>query len=156
MRHAIKMIGLVLVLTLSACDDQNGENLGRFIGTWRVTSGTATSACPGYAPSTSPLTGNTVWSAGISSDLTMTFPDSSCALMADVSGATASGVPGQSCTASDATGTATVTFAGYTFVIAADGQTATENVSGNVTYVIEGVSFVCSFNQSGSYQKISN
>ena len=157
MRHTIKMLCLVFVLAVSACGGEEGDNLGRFVGTWRATSGTVTTFCPGYASFTDPVTGNLVWSSGVSSDLISTDPNSACAIMADVNGATASGVPGQSCTGPDGIGgMSTVTFDGYTFVISADGQTATENMSGHVTYVVEGASLVCSFNQSGSYQKIGN
>ncbi len=157
MRHTIKMLGLVFVLALSACGRQDGDNLGRFVGTWRATSGTVTTICPGYQPFTDPVSGNLVWSSGVSSDLISTDPIGACAMMADVNGATASAVPGQSCTLPDGLGgLSTVTFVGYTFVISADGQTATENGSGHVTYVVEGASIVCSFNESGSYQKIGN
>ena len=158
MRHAIKMIGLVFVLAASACGgDEDGERLDRFIGTWRATAGTFTTVCPGYAPLTDPLTGNVAWSRGISSDLIQTIPGSPCSLMADVNGATASGLPGQMCTVPDgAGGVSTSGLTGYTFAIASDGNTATENASGNVTYIVQGVTISCSFNESGSYQKISN
>ena len=157
MRHTIKMLGLVLVLALSACGAEDRDHLGRFVGTWRATSGTVTTICPGYQPFTDPVSGNLVWSSGVSSDLISTDLNGACAMMADVNGATASGVPGQSCTGPDGIGgLSTVTFVGYTFVISADGHTATENMSGHVTYVVEGASIVCSFNQSASYQKIGN
>jgi hypothetical protein len=157
MRHTIKMLGLVFVLALSACGGEGRDNLGRFVGTWRPTSGTTTRICPGYQPFTDPVGANLVWSSGVSSDLISTDPTSACAIMADVNGATASAAPGQACTAPDGQGSfTTLTFDGYTFVISADGRTATENMSGHVTYVIEGASLVCSFNQSASYQKIGN
>ena len=77
--------------------------------------------------------------------------------MADAANTTASGVPGQACTQPDgAGGTSTVTFTGYTFVLSPDGRTATENSSGQITLIAEGASVICSFNESGSYQKISN
>jgi hypothetical protein len=157
MRNTIKMLGLVFVLALSACGGADRDHLGRFVGTWRATSGTFTMLCPGYAPSTDPISGNRIWSSGVSSDLISTDPNSTCAIMADVNGATASGVPGQTCTGPDGIGgIQTETLDGYTFVISADGQTATENMSGHVNYVVEGASLVCSFNESGSYQKIGN
>jgi hypothetical protein len=158
MRHGIKMIGLVAMLAASACGGDGGNDVGKFVGTWRATAGTITRTCPGYAAETEGLTGNAVWNAGVSSDLTaITALTPSCPLMADVTNATASGAPGQSCTDSDGTGlTATVAFASYTFVLSPDGRTAAENSSGQITFFADGASLVCSFNETGSYQKISN
>jgi len=157
MRHAIKMLGLVFGLALSACGGDEGERFGPFVGTWRANAGTVASACPGYGSTTDALTGSATWNTGVSSDLVSTTALTSCPLMADVSGATASGLPGQSCTASDGVGgSSTVTFAGYTFVLSPDGHTATESSSGQITVVEQGVTVVCSFNETGSYQKISN
>jgi hypothetical protein len=77
--------------------------------------------------------------------------------MADVTNATASGIPGQTCSQSDGTGaTSTLAFTGYTFVVATDGHTATENASGSVTLVVSGASLVCSISETGSYEKIGN
>ena len=158
MRYAIKVLGLVSVLALSACGGGGeGKQYGRFVGTWRATAGTITRACPGYAPETYALTGNATWDEGVSSDLVSTTALVSCPLMADVAAATATGFPGQSCTEPDGTGvTSTVTFAGYTFVLSPDGRTATENASGQITFTAQGAIEVCSFNATGSYQKISN
>ncbi len=157
MRHAIKMLGLVFVLALSACAGEEGDNLGRFVGTWRVTAATVTRVCPGYGTLTDAISGNTTWSTGVSSDLVSLAALTTCPLMADVTNATASAIPGQSCTESDgAGGTFTVTLTGYTFVLSPDGHTATENASGQMTFIVEGASVICSFTESGSYQKISN
>jgi hypothetical protein len=72
-----------------------------------------------------------------------------------VTNATASGIPGQTCSQQDGTGaTSTFTFTGYTFVVAADGHTATENASGSFTFIAGGASVVCSFSETGSYEKI--
>lgn len=156
MRNAMKMVGLVTVLALSACGGgQSGDELGKFTGTWRATAGTITTTCPGYGTYTDALTGNTVWSEGVSSDLVSVSALVTCPLTADVNSSTASGVPGQTCTGSDgAGGTTTVTLNGYTFVVSADGHTATENASGQITVVADGASVVCSFNETGSYEKI--
>ena len=157
MRHTIKALGLVFVLVLSACGGEARDNFGRFVGTWRATAGTVTTSCPGYGTFTDALTGNATWNTGVSSDLVSLTALTTCPLMADVNHATASGVPGQACTQPDGTGgTSTVTFTGYTFVLSPDGHTASENSSGQITAIAEGASVICSFNETGSYQKISN
>jgi hypothetical protein len=158
MRNAIKKLGLVSILVLSACGggSASGDDLKKFVGTWRATSGTTTTICPGYDAFTDTVTGNTVWSHGVSSDLVST-DGSNCPIMADVIGSTATGTPGQSCTQSDgAGGVSTVTFSGYTFVIAPDGHTATENASGNLTLIDSGATILCTYNETGSYEKIGN
>jgi hypothetical protein len=157
MRNAIKMLGLISVLAVGACGGEKGDDLGRFVGTWRAIAGTITYACPGYASSTDALTGNATWSAGVSSDLVSMTALTSCPLLADATSSTAAGIPGQTCTDSDGAGaTSTVTFSGYTFVLAPDAHTATENSSGQITLTAAGAVVVCSFNESGSYQKLSN
>jgi len=156
MRNAITMLGLVSAMSLSACGGDKGDDLGRFVGTWSATSGNYNVVCPGYAPDTYPVSGNVVWNTGVSSDLVVT-DTGGCAITADVRGSTASGDPGKSCTSPDGVGgLQTITLASYTFVIAPDGRTATENASGNITDVAAGVSIVCTFNENASYQKIGN
>ena len=159
MRNAIRMFGLVSVLALSACGggDSSGTDFKKFVGTWQATSGTSTTVCPGYDAFMDTVTGNVLWSMGVSSDLVQTVAGSTCPIMADVSGSTASGIPGQACTGSDgAGGLSTVTFAAYTFVISPDGHTAAENASGTFTYVVSGATLLCTFNETASYQKIGN
>jgi hypothetical protein len=156
MRNAIKVLGLVSVLALSACGGESGDRFEKFVGTWQATAGTVTRACPGYASTTDAVTGNATWSTGVSSDLVLMTTLISCPLMAEVAGSTASGIPGQTCSESDgADATATLMFTGYTFVLSPDGHTATENASGQITFIVNSAALVCSFNASGSYQKIS-
>lgn len=152
MRNAMKMFGLLSALALSACGGDKGEDLGQFLGTWQPVSGMTTKVCEGYTYASD--LSSVTWNKGISSDLVQTI-DGTCAIMADANGATATGVPGQSCSFSDGTGTTgTVSFAGYTFVVSPDGRTATENASGTVTYFGGGATIPCTFNETGSYQKI--
>jgi hypothetical protein len=156
MRNAIKMVGLVSALALSACGGDKGDDLNQFVGTWQATSGTATVVCQGYTY-TPAVTGTVVWSAGVSSDLVQTDSSGTCSLTADVRGYTALGAPGKSCTAPDgAGGIQTTTYASYTFVVSPDGHTGSENSSGQITFVDQGASVVCTFNETGSYQKIGN
>jgi hypothetical protein len=155
MRNAITMVGLVSALALSACGGDKGDNLGRFVGTWRATAGTITTACPGYTPSTDPVTDGITWSLGVSSDLVATGAD--CAIMANVAGFTAMGAPGVVCSGAVSDGlVATLTLTSYTFVVSPDGHTATENESGGITYVADGATIPCTFNETASYQKIGN
>jgi hypothetical protein len=157
MRHTIKVLGLVFALALSACGPAGeAKQHDRFIGTWRSTSGTTTTACNGYT-STESFATTMTWSAGVSSDLVISTPGSSCVVMADVGGSTATGLAGQTCTGSDgAGGVVTVSLTSYTFVISPDGRTATENESGTFAFIDQGATVVCSFNSTGSYQKISD
>lgn len=152
MRNAITMVGLLLGITLSACGGDKGDDLATFIGTWQPTAGAVTEICQGYTYTNS--LSNLTWTAGVSSDLVQT--DGSCALLANVSGATATGIPGQSCSGAASGGTATLTFGGYTFVVSPDGHTATENASGNITYVVDGATIPCTLNETGSFHKIGN
>jgi hypothetical protein len=156
MRNAIKILGLVAALALSACGSDKGDDLGRFVGTWHATSGTGTKVCGGN-PATFVVSGDMVWTTGVSSDLVSPMAFGSCPLAADVTNSTAAGLPGQTCTDSDGAGTtATISLTSYTFVISPDGHTATENLSAQLNVVDQGVSAVCTINATGSYQKLSN
>ena len=156
MRNAIKMVGLLSALALSACGGDKGDDLNQFVGTWQATSGTWTIVCQGYTY-TGSVTGTFIWSAGIGSDLVQTDSSGSCSLMADVRGFTASGTPGKSCTQpDDSGGVRTTTYSTYTFVVSPDGHTGAENSSGQMTFAAQGASVVCTFNETGSYQKIGN
>jgi hypothetical protein len=158
MRHTITILGMTMALAAAACGgDSGGTDMARFVGTWHPVSGTITTTCPGYAPYTDPVSANLVWSRGVGADLVSTEGISSCATMADVTNSTATALPGQSCTFPDGEGgTYTVTVSGYTFVLAPDAQTATENASGQIGYVGGGVSVACMFTGTASYQKIGN
>lgn len=164
MRHTIMILGMAMTTALGACgggdsggDSGGGDNLGRFVGTWQPVSGTVTTTCSGYEPSTDPIVANVIWSRGVGADLVSTDVSTSCATMADVAGSTASGLPGQTCSFPDGQGgTYTFTLSGYTFVLAPDARTATENASGQASYVGGGQSVICTLNATASYQKIGN
>ena len=152
MRYAIKVLGLVSVLVLSACGSEGGKDFGQFVGTWRATSGTVTRVCPDDDPYTEVLAGDIVWINGVSSDLVAKSPITPCRLKAVVTGATASGVSGQGCTESDdAGGRVTVTLTSYMFVVSSDGLTAAEISSGQVTHEDHASTKVCSFDETASY-----
>lgn len=156
MRSAIKMVGLVSVLGLSACDGERDGELGRFVGTWRANSGVIRRACPGAVAERTEIAGEVSWGLGVSSDLeaaaNVVTP---CRLKADVSDATAFGTADPLCTQSDgADGTLTVMVDHYRFAISPDGRSATETASGHVLHVAGGVTTDCSFQEEGSYQKV--
>jgi len=158
MRHTIMMLAMTMATATSACGggESGGDEFARFVGTWRPVSGTVTTSCPGYTAETSPVTENLIWSPGVGADLLST-DSTTCALMADVTNATAASVPGQSCMLPDGQGgTFTVAVSGYTFVVAADGRTATENGSGQITFVGGGATLICTFTETASYEKIGN
>ena len=150
MRNAIKMLGLVSAVALSACGGDKGDDLGRFVGTWQPTSGTLTEICQGYTY-TDTVTSGVTWQTGLSSDLVSTDAFAGCALNADVSGSTAIGEPGKTC---NPDGTEMITIGSYTFVASPDGHTATENASGNIVYLDSGAATSCTFNETAAYQKI--
>ncbi len=153
MRNAIKMLGLVSLLALSACGGGEGGEFDQFVGTWRATSGSVTRVCPGGSPSTEAVTGNVIWINGVTSDLVATSVLTPCRLQANVIDATASGVPGPGCTQSEGVdGRVTVTFASYAFVVSSDGRTAAEVASGQVTHIAQGSAISCSFDESASYE----
>jgi hypothetical protein len=103
---------------------------------------------------TQPVTDNLTWGAGVGADLVQT--SGSCVFKANVTASTASALPSQSCTAMEGTTTATISFSAYTFALGADGLTATESASGTATIIDSGITLVCSYSETASYQKIAN
>ncbi len=159
MVKSVKAILIGLTFTLGACGSgSGGGNVNKFVGVWSPTAGTFTFTCAGQ-PTTSQASGNVVWTAGTTSDLVQTIPDTQCVFHADVTGTTASGVPGQTCIVNTNTGGDSITdqlsFIAYTFSLSADGLTATENYSGNdaKTDNTTGASENCTFTQQASYSK---
>ena len=155
MRCAIKMLGLVFVLALSACAGGEGDEVGKFVGRWRPASGEVKTVCPGGIEKTDAATDDVVWIYGAGSDLASTTPLTPCRLKADVTDGTASIVPGHRCTQYDgAGGTVTVTFRDYAFWIAPGGREALESASGEITYVSRGEAKACAFRGGSWYRRL--
>jgi hypothetical protein len=156
----VSLLG-VLVATSAACGsndtttpaDSGASGNSRFVGTWHPTSGTTTLTCAG-TPSTSSVTDNLTWGAGVGADLVQT--SGSCMLKANVTSSTASALPSQTCTEAVGTATVVLAVAAYTFSLSADGLTATESVSGSATVSQGGLTETCTFSGLASYQKIAN
>jgi hypothetical protein len=130
-----------------------GKDLCAFVGTWTATSGTVALTCAG-SPSTSQVTGTDVWQLGTTSDLIQ--PASSgggCALLADVSGKTATALPNQSCSMSMGSETVNLTISTYTFVLGSGDTTATEMASGTGIASSSGVSETCTYTEMATYTK---
>lgn len=100
------------------------------------------------------ITGNLTWAAGTTSDLTETKASSTCALNADVSGSTATALPNQPCMQTESGIPVTINFTSYTFVLGADGQTATETASGTGTATEAGQKITCTYSETASYTKV--
>jgi hypothetical protein len=157
MRNAIKMVGLVFVLALSACGEGGGGgDVGPFVGTWRPTAGAIKRACPGETPTMEALARDLVWSVGNSSDLASITAVSPCRVKADVGDTTAIGVPDDNCRYAERAGTAMLTLSSYTFAIAPDGRSAVERAFGQTTGVEDGVAKSCAFEETGTYAKITD
>ena len=128
-----------------------------FIGTWTIATGSTTIDCTG-TPSTQPLTGSDIWAAGTDSDLVLD-PSTTCPLKADITGRSAIGQPGFTCTTSgtDSTNnapfTSTLDADDYSFVVSSNGKTATGMLSGTVTYTESGTSVPCTFSEQADYIK---
>ena len=128
-----------------------GKNVQLFIGTWHTTSGTETLTCAGQAMSSS--VDDTIWQMGTTSDLMQPVDSSGCPFLANVSGNTATALPGQSCTQTMSGVTLKLTLTSYTFTVAASGTTATDQGSGNAVLTTGGTPVNCGFSESASYTK---
>lgn len=99
---------------------------------------------------------NETWAMGVSSDLVQTSAGSNCVVSANVTGTTASALPGQSCLTSDSSGDViNITLTPYTFSLSADYQTAQESGSGQaqITFT-DGSSAICTYSLIASYRKV--
>jgi hypothetical protein len=136
----------------------SSSKLAPFLGTWTATSGTLTLTCPGIAPSNTDATGSETWSPGTASDLVAIGFESTCNFNANVSGKVATGLPRQVCNeSSTATNgdaiTQSLTFTSLTFVVSADGATATQKFSGTDLYTdtTTAQSLTCTFSETAEY-----
>jgi hypothetical protein len=162
MRTSFKTLLVATLLTAGACGGSEGKDLARFAGIWTSTAGTETINCGGQS-TPSPISSTVTWSLGTTSDLVQTTSaNSSCVIHADVDGDTATGVQGPPCTVqgTDPTYgdllTQSTTITAYTFALAADGKTATENLSGTLVQTdnTTGTTTSCTISETaGSYQK---
>ncbi len=154
MRNAIRMVGLAMGLVLSACGE-TGDGVEQFVGTWHPVSATIQKDCPGAVPTTGNAVRDVLWSAGVNSDLVSTTWLTPCRLKADVAAGTAVGIRDDKCTVADGvSGTSTVIFSRYTFVVSLDGRTGTESAAGQITRVDQGIATGCSFEATGAYRKV--
>jgi hypothetical protein len=90
---------MLIGLMMAGCggDDKKVDEVEKFIGTWKYTSGTIVTNCDGDS-TTENASGNEVITRGSNSDLVVS--DSDCSNALDVSGTSANGDSGESCTTS--------------------------------------------------------
>lgn len=129
-------------------------SVSAFVGTWKPVSGTLTVMCVGANSTTTQVTAFIVWQAGVAADIVQVQGD--CSIQADVSGLTATALPGQSCDQSDGDAIVATSYSAYNFVLSADGHAATENRSGTITTTTTDSMTLCTYSESAAYQKIAN
>ena len=111
-----------------------GADVSSFVGTWSTSTGVLALRCettPNPYSTTQPVTASLVVTKGTSSDLV--FTTSTCAILANVAGDTATILPGQSCSTTSANETDTYNYTSGTFVVAAGGATAVLKVAASVS-----------------------
>ncbi len=138
----------------------NVDDTAPFLGTWTADSGTLTLTCRGIDPSSTDVTGTQeVWAEGTDTDLVHPGFQGDCEFTANVSDRTATGLPGQTCTANGTDSSSgdsysqMLSFDSYEFVVSRDGQTATESFYGTDTYtdLTQNITLTCTFEQTASY-----
>ncbi len=161
-----------LTLGLAACDGQMDDRAGAvgagsdtntsaldgrdaFVGTWQAMSSDMTTSCADNVPEANATITSLRWSKGAGAQLVAAGAGGSCPLTVHVVGTTASAAAGQGCATSDgAYGLHVVERDGFSFVLGADGQTASVESSGTITYDEGGtVVMTCSYHDSATYQK---
>jgi hypothetical protein len=172
---AIMKTVLCLTLGLAACDGQSddvaaaaagaardtntssADGRDAFVATWHAMSSDMTTTCADNVAEANATITSLTWTKGAGGELVAAGASGSCPLTAQVMGSTASAADGQRCATSDgAYGFNIVERDGFTFVLGADGQSASVESSGTVVYD-EGGTIVmsCSYRDSATYQKAS-
>jgi len=154
-RTSIKAILVSLVLSAGACGgSSDGKDLAAIVGVWTPTSGNVVFSCAGQQATEA--TTALAWATGSSSDLIPALPNTSCVIHADVSAETAVAPDAQTCVVPGVSNygdsiTDSYTYSAYTFVLGADGKTATENFSGTLleTDNTSGTSATCTMSEAG-------
>lgn len=150
------LLALVAASTLSGCGGDDGS--AAFIGTWQYGAGsTTTLTCTGTAPRVSNNTGTFQLAAGTESDI-IEVPDAgdTCApTKFNISGSTATVVPGQSCTTMDAGRTTVASLSSYTLTLGADGKSLTLTANGSAT-VTGTTSVTCTISLMANATKVGN
>lgn len=158
MRIISKAMLVSALAILGACGGgSGGGGIAKIKGTWQPTSYTSTVNCGAVGSSVDNVGSNIVWSMGTTSDLIQTEAGSTCVLLADVTGYTASAIPGQTCLQTDADGDSiNISLTSYSFSLSADFQTANESGSGSalVTLAATGGTGTCTYSLTAAYHKI--
>src|SRR5262245_4717648 len=107
MRNAMVVVFGALATLAAACGGSDNAS-NKFKGTWMYAAGTTTTTCPDLGGATTDqLTGNVTLTAAVGADLL--WDDDFCSFRFNVSGSTASALPGQMCVQVTSDGTLTVT-----------------------------------------------
>jgi len=156
----ISVLGGLLVLGAVGCGGGSSNNAGKYVGIWTYSSGTETTTCPDFTPSTdtSQLTGSVNISAGSSADLVTSDNSSSCVLKFDLDkNGVAQVLPGQTCTSpltfiDGSTGTLNLT--PQTWMLSLFSPTVlASSGSGTATVLTGGASYPCTFSITSMLSK---
>jgi len=155
----IAMLGGLMVLGAVGCGGSSGNGAGKYVGIWTYSSGTETTTCPDFVPSTDTeqLTGSFSIAAGSSADL-VTTDNSSCVLKFNLDkNGVAQVVPGQSCASPIVLGdgtAATLTLIPQTWMLAMTSGTIITS-SGMGTAMIQGggATYPCTFSVTSVLSK---
>jgi hypothetical protein len=136
----------------SSSSDGSSAGVDKFVGTWKYTSGTITVNCPSpIGTLTASQEGNVIVSKGATSDLVVV--NETCSLKFEVTGSTATALPGQSCTYVDADGTEVDTF-NSAVVTTPDGVTAHYSATMTAAITADGFAVTCTGSESSDLIKL--
>jgi len=158
MKRMSVLIGLV-ALGAVGCGGGSSNNVGKYVGIWTYSSGTETTTCPDFDPSTDTeqLTGSLNISAGSSADL-VTSDNSACVLKFDLDkNGVAQVLPGQSCASAIAFGdgtTGTLTLTPQTWMLSMSSPTVlSSSGSGTASVQTGGAIYPCMFSVTSVLSK---